>query len=67
MDVQMRFFEVELLVREMFPLGVGDLVLSFLEPVAPWSPFDQWVHVPEYDSQGYYGHVPMCPIDLPMW
>ena len=62
----MRFFEVELLVREKFPPGVRELILSFLEePVTPWDPTDLWV--PEFDSSGLYGHVPMCPIELPTW
>ena len=68
MDIklQMWFFEMEMLVRRKFPVGVRELIMSFLEePVVPWEPHDQWV--PEFDNRGLYGHVPMCPIDLPMW
>ena len=65
-NLQMRFFEIQMLIREKFPAGVRELILSFLkEPVVPWEPHDHWI--PEYDNQGNYGHVPMCPIDLPMW
>ena len=62
----MRFFEVEMLIKEAFPPGLGELVMSFLrEPYVPWDSYDLWV--PEYDQNGHYGHVPMSPIDLPMW
>ena len=52
------------------PDDIRRLIFAFL-PV--WSPFDgslfdgTWRDVPEYDTLGVYGHVPMVSADLPMW
>ena len=62
----MRILEVELLLREKLPRVLADLVIAFAStPVAPWDPYDLWV--PEYDENGDYGHVPMCPVELPLF
>ena len=66
----MRFFEVNLLMREALPRELADLVMSFLkEDLHPWD--DTWDLVPEYDADGNYGGFPMCPTEvstnLPMW
>jgi hypothetical protein len=61
----MRLLEVELLLREKLPRVLADLVIAFATTPAPWDPYDLWV--PEYDSNGDYGHVPMCPVELPLF
>ena len=60
----MRFLEVELLVLELLPKDLTKIVIGYLQyPAEPWNLYDDWV--PEYDADGNYGHVPMCPIELP--
>ncbi len=53
-------------LKEKVPKDLALLILSFLKhEVVPWDSFDLWV--PEFDRDGNYAYLPMCPIDLPMW
>ena len=62
--IKMRFLEVELLIREKLPKDLANIIIGYLQyPAEPWNTYDMWV--PEYDDNGNYGHVPMCPIELP--
>ena len=59
----MRLFEIEMLVADRLPKVLAHLVVDYLRyPVEPWDPCDMWV--PEYDSNGNYGSLPSCPIEL---
>ena len=62
--IKMRFFEVEMLIHEKLPKDLAKIIIGYLQyPAMPWDAYDMWV--PEYDTNGNYGHVPMCPVDLP--
>ena len=62
----MRFFEVTLLLKERVGKDLAGLIIEFCKnAVAPWDAYDLWV--PEYNSVGMYGQLPMCPVELPMF
>ena len=63
----MHLLEVELALREIFCTDVVRLMLQFLRPVPEPFEWFGWRDVAEYDSRGNYGHVPMCPIELPLF
>ena len=60
--------ETAVVLREMFCNDLTNLILEFLKPLPkPYNPRSTWRHVDEYDSTGMYGHVPMCPVGLPLF
>ena len=62
----MRFFEVELLLKERVNKDLARLIIQFCKyTFDPWDAYDLWV--PEYNSTGMYGQLPMCPIELPIF
>ena len=57
-----------LALKNIMCKDLANIVLAFLvlEPEA-WDPWSGWQTCPEYDSFGHYGHVPMCPTELPLF
>ena len=68
------------ILKQHFPVGLAELIWDFAQAPEPYEPcfryfwqevppnvdgyYDDWV--PEF-VDGYYGHVPMCPIALPLF
>ena len=47
---------------------LANIVLAFLVlETEAWDPWSGWQEVREFDSAGFYGHVPMCPTELPLF
>ena len=51
-------------IRVHFPCGVAELICDFAKSTAV--PYDSWAAsvplLPEYDCNGHYGQLPMCPL-----
>jgi hypothetical protein len=55
-------------VKDYFPFGIAELICEFAKPTpAPYDSWALWAFVPEFDCNGNYGHLPMSPIDLPLF
>ena len=60
--------EAAAVLREMFCNDLANLILQFLKPEPkPYDWTGGWRHVDEWGPAGNYGHVPMCPIALPLF
>ena len=50
------------------PRDLALLICAFAKPVPlPFNYWSLWKEVPEYDSEGTYGHLPMSSSALPGW
>ena len=55
-------------VEAYVPHDLALLICAFAKPVPlPFNYWSLWKEVPEYNSSGTYGHLPMCSTELPGW
>jgi hypothetical protein len=55
-------------LKTYVPHDLAILICAFAKPMPlPFNYWSLWKEVPEYDSKGIYGHLPMCSTDLPGW
>ena len=59
--------ELQRALARVFCKDLANLILQWAAPEP--KPYDrpQWRQVAEWGPRGSYGHVPMCPIELPLF